>query len=372
MIDVGEGDCYIVDLLNKDHASLADPKSAANWIRYLIDTGSFSDDRQKRIMIALTDHNEINPWSKPDFDTNGLPMLSGVIITHSDRDHSGNVSNVLDRALLPAYKPSIFAEKTSKLLHEVPVHVSPMVQWTRDLTSEKKVPEFIRIQSFRNLEMEIETYREGEIGVELVDMPLTVDRSFPNLKALCSIGDYTLQYRFNLLKSGSDLEFLKTKQAKGPLESKDVPYMVWQSDWQDSNRKHLNSLLAPIWEKPAIPLYPLNILVEVALVPRQNDQRTLPSDTYNKKVTGSWLRTVCKLDQGGKFIPEPPKIISLEKYLSNFRVQLINHHIKYNKLLEQGPWSASVMGCADEDFVRDFQHLVLQSTVSNVTQPMKL
>lgn len=111
MIDVAEGNCYVVDLLNKDGASLDDQECADNWIRYLIDTGSESKDRIKGIMTALTNHNVIDPWPKPDYEENGLPILSGVIITHSDRDHSGNAHEVLRRIDLDTWKHSIFAEK---------------------------------------------------------------------------------------------------------------------------------------------------------------------------------------------------------------------------------------------------------------------
>ena len=382
MIDVSEGDCYIVDLLNvhdvsltcpedvsstgPEDVSLTGPENAANWIRYLIDTDSSARDRLRRIMFALINRNEIDPWPKPDLIRSGLPLLSGAIITHSDRDHSGNASDVLDQAVQSLWQPSIFFNKTNDPLHQVPVYVSPMVQWTRDLDSKKIFPDLIRIQGFRNLDREIETYKNGEIGVELVDSPLTVDRSFQSLETLCNIGDYALQYRFNLLKPHSDRQFLKTQCVKGALDPKVVPSMFWRSDWQDSNRIHIDSLLAPVRENSMIPLYPLNVLVEVALMPRENAKRTLGSHTRNKKVTGSWLRMVCDLYQDGKVLVEPSRSVSPEDDLPAFRVELINHHVKYNKLLEAGPWSASVMGCADKDFVRDFQHRILQSMVPNV------
>ena len=133
MIDVAEGDCYVVDLLNKDGASLDDQECADNWIRYLIDTGSKIENRVERIMAALTVHNVIDPWPKSDCVEKRLPILGGVIITHSDRDHSGNAHEVLRRMDLDAWKPSIFAEKT-KLIKGVPVYISPMVQWTDHLT----------------------------------------------------------------------------------------------------------------------------------------------------------------------------------------------------------------------------------------------
>ena len=63
-----------------------------------------------------------------------------------------------------------------------------------------------------------------------------------------------------------------------------------------------------------------------------------------------------------------PVELSIQEHKSSFRVQLINHCKKYNEILEQGPWSASVMGCADGKYVRDFQYMILQSTAPNVTQ----
>ena len=245
-IDVAEGDWFVVDLLNKDNASLDNQKRADNWIRYLIGTGSESEDTFKRIMTALTDLNVIDLWPRPDYEEKGLPVLSGVIVTHSDRDHSGNPHEVLRRIDLGTWKPFTSVEKTNKLIEGVPVHILPMVQWTRTLGHEK-VPQLIHIQGFQGSKSEeIGIHKEAEFGVELVDMPVTVDRSFEYLEQLCGIADYSIQYSFNILKTGSDDQILQSKKENKPLESTDVPQSVWQSEWQDSNRKDAMSLAEPI------------------------------------------------------------------------------------------------------------------------------
>ena len=67
-----------------------------------------------------------------------------------------------------------------------------------------------------------------------------------------------------------------------------------------------------------------------------------------------------------------PVEVSVEEHQSSFDVQLINHYEKYKKFLEQSPWSASTMGCADGDYVRDLQYMILQSLAPNVTQTPNL
>ena len=194
-----------------------------------------------------------------------------------------------------------------------------------------------------------------------------MDRSFNNLEQLCGIADYSIKYRFNMLNTGSDDQILQSKKGNKPLESTDVPHSVWQSEWQDSNRKDVMSLAKPLEGKLLIPKYPLSILVEVALVPKESCDMTFLG-AINKIVTGPWLRTICKLDKDKVIKTEMPVELSIQEYKSSFRVQLINHCEKYNKILEQGPWSASVMGCADGKYVRDFRYMILQSIAPNGTQ----
>src|SRR5436853_5476328 len=74
-----------------------------------------------------------------------------------------------------------------------------------------------------------------------------------------------------------------------------------------------------------------------------------------------WLRIITKIPP-----PNSSDIPTKVPYAKFFESQLINLDNRYNKLLPNGVWSTSVMGCADKGYARDFQHLVLQSLVPKV------
>ena len=93
--------------------------------------------------------------------TKALPPLSGVIITHSDRDHSGNAHSLLVDLSQGTLKDFVTFDQSQT--SKVPVYLTPMVQWTRDGGPKSSEP-FFKVQS-----------AGGEIKVQLVIQAGTVN-----------------------------------------------------------------------------------------------------------------------------------------------------------------------------------------------------
>ena len=137
MIDVAEGDSYVVDLKHQKDLGSKNPKA---WRRYLIDCGKKMKDKSRLDAISnslfLAGGNKIllgGPWDEsPLVNKKGpnIPPLSGIMITHSDADHAGGAPTVIDTLTnldadnTPANNVSGYA---------IPIMMSPMWLWTSDL-----------------------------------------------------------------------------------------------------------------------------------------------------------------------------------------------------------------------------------------------
>lgn len=138
MIDVKEGDCYVVDLL---HGAIAN--AASSWNRFLIDTGKphDTDDRLAKICGAFyggdqTEKGSIvvlkGPWESSMGRTRRpeIPRLSGIIVTHSDADHCGFAKDVIIKL---GQLPGNEVPANNDVRGVLPVWVSPMKDWTDDI-----------------------------------------------------------------------------------------------------------------------------------------------------------------------------------------------------------------------------------------------
>ena len=140
MIDVAEGDSYVVDL--KHELDPEDPEDPRAWRRYLIDAGKKKKEiiRLEAICNSLYgsggDHIKLGgPWDETartggTYGGANIPPLSGIIITHSDADHAGGAPAVLERlsSLSAAQTPA-----NNIPSYSVPVMMSPMWLWTTDI-----------------------------------------------------------------------------------------------------------------------------------------------------------------------------------------------------------------------------------------------
>lgn len=92
MVDVTEGDCYVVNLFESSALDQAD-SDRSKWKRLLIDTDSDVVNHRETIKAALCEVSRIDTWPRTDMIR--VPPLTGVIVSHSDRDHSGNAHKLL-------------------------------------------------------------------------------------------------------------------------------------------------------------------------------------------------------------------------------------------------------------------------------------
>lgn len=155
MIDVTEGDWYVVDIKSGSPDPLTDPNYNANsWNRYLIDMGpklkeTDSYDRLGTILTSIVrktdDYGVIKmdaPWDeseKPNPDAEPLefsgpnvPRLRSIVITHSDADHCQNAPQLLEQLSKVAYD-DVPMNTMGRIL---PVLLSPMWQWTEKVIFE--------------------------------------------------------------------------------------------------------------------------------------------------------------------------------------------------------------------------------------------
>ena len=373
MVDVTEGDCYVVDLFNFEGSQ--DMFQNPNlWKRLLIDTGTESNHRRGIINRALMEYNKLDPWPDPritDLTTKlKLPSLSGIIITHSDRDHSGNADLLLhdlskDQLGIP------FAQSDAR--PRVPVYLTPMVEWTRN-GGPNDPSRFIRLVK-----------AENELKVQFAVRPATAGRSFKDLDELCKAGDYVAMYKFNVLNMNKGWDDAIKSQTKN-TELRGMEDFCWKfrNEWQDSPRFDIAAYLSELqrihkndYFLQKTPIF--EILVEVGLVPRR-ESRTYEDGAFDI-VTGPWLRLTTTFPRPGK--AQVPPLPNADKYLDIssmssppygkiFLAKLVDLDDKYGKIFEVGHWSNSMMGCADKQHTRDFQHLILQSMVDPVRGPHNL
>ncbi len=137
MIDVAEGDSYVVDLKHQLHSD--DPSA---WRRYLIDAGKKKKETSRLEAICNSLYRNSGdqiklggPWNESPrisdtYRGANIPPLSGIMITHSDADHAGGAPAVLERlsSLSAAQTP---VNNISS--YSVPVMMSPMWLWTTDI-----------------------------------------------------------------------------------------------------------------------------------------------------------------------------------------------------------------------------------------------
>lgn len=147
MLDAQCGDAYVVDL---NHGGTAnDPK---HWRRYVIDTGypvgKGKVERRASLAKSVYKHESNEFLPRPPWYTAGgqvaakrpnLPPLSGIIITHSDRDHFGNAPWLIKRL------QQLKGDKVpmNNTFGQDYVMLSPMWAWTTQVVkqvTEKKPP----------------------------------------------------------------------------------------------------------------------------------------------------------------------------------------------------------------------------------------
>lgn len=151
MVDVAEGDCYVVDIKQRPELGDADPKG---WNRYLLDMGAEKKVawRMAGMLRSLynADYNTDTggnatkkkkkgekdptckivlggPWEVPGKITTAMPPMSGVFITHSDADHCGNATRVLSDYVR---RSGTTDDNNCITNYTLPVFLSPMWQWT--------------------------------------------------------------------------------------------------------------------------------------------------------------------------------------------------------------------------------------------------
>ena len=392
MIEVAEGDCYIVDLFNSE-GSQDIFQDANKWRRFLIDTGTKDKNRLGVITGALTEYNKLDPW--PDIkkvdpstiDSNQpkigtpktlpklkLPPLSGVIITHSDRDHSGNAHLLLKDLGNGELGKIIPFDKAHKFTR-VPIYMTPMVEWTRN-GGPNDPTRFIKLVKKRT-----------EVKVQNVVRPATAERSFKELYDLCEAGDYVAKFRFNVLKPGC-INAIKSQTQNAELRDMKKYYYEFRDKWNESRTFNVASYLSNLRKAHRDDSFLQNttayeVLVEVGIEP-VSVSRTYEGGAFDT-ITGPWLRLTTtfpgpgmKVETGSPLPDNADKItvsswdlnsVNPPPYGMDFVAEPVNLADRYGKIFAAGPWSNSMMGCADKQYTRDFQHFILQSMVDPVRGP---
>ena len=177
-------------------------------------------------------------------------------------------------------------------------------------------------------------------------------------------------------ESGS-LNAIKSQTSNSKLQNMEKYCWDFRDQWESSAKFDVKKFVINAYKKHKdITLGDMAssfaILIEVGLLPRK-ESRTFEGGMF-EMITGPWLRTVFECPHwrneassaqlgGINSIPDRFEMPDYKPYGDKFNVQLINLDKKYNLLLNKGPWSNSVMGCADQKFTSDIQHLILQSMV---------
>ncbi|KAL5589347.1 hypothetical protein FOVSG1_011214 [Fusarium oxysporum f. sp. vasinfectum] len=363
MVDVDEGDCYVVDLFDSQNPS--DVVDRKKWKRFLIDTGSERDFRLGTIIKALADVSTIDMWlTKALMIT--TPPLAGVIVTHSDRDHSGNAHSLFKELYAqsrdPRYATIDFAAPNKAT--KVPVYLTPSVQWTRELHPSKiakgetveayniRAVKFYKTKALEFFKVVLRS--EKQVEVQLVNQVPTADRSFANLGKLAETACYAIVYRFHVFIQDApkrEIDAILVRTDRTWVWEKQNLFLHSQDKWLTDSTFEIPDISA---------MKDCQILVEVGLqpkVPLPLKRTVLKHEINADPITGPWLRITTKLPpvDFGTHIDVP--------YATKFEPRLIDLSNKYNTILNDGAWSSSVMGCADGNYVRDFQHLVLQSLI---------
>ena len=294
MIDVSEGDCYVVDLLLNSKK-----KSSDGWNRFVVDTGTKLKDtaRLKAIKEAtFGDPNRISPpppWDMPNSMANddtklgiNIPPLAGIIITHTDRDHWGNC-----RDLVQAMADHCTA---NRLLNIPPVHIytPPMIEWAKQIKlfddNTKPRPPSAIFDMFR-----VQWFQTSRLSLIHTPQVLDLTRSFKDLRELARQLDYNLLYRFNVVTSARQDAIENDPRCRFAAVHTDhiLDVSCLEPRQTEFDCLQIFSLLIAhdnVMRKRSDVSWV--ILAEIALAPRSETIRSSVWSDSSKTVSGFWLR----------------------------------------------------------------------------------
>ena len=294
MIDVSEGDCYVVDLL------LNSKKKGSNgWNRFAIDTGTKLKDNTRLEAIkgaVFGDPKRISP--PPPWDMNismakddtklgiNIPPLAGIVITHTDRDHWGNSRDLVQ---------AMAAHCTANQLNNIPpvhIYTPPMIEWAKQikLFDENTKPQ--PPSAIPNV-FQVQWLRTGRLSFIHTSQALDLTRSFEDLRDLAQQLDYDLLYRFNVITREKQDAIENDPRCRfaavhedhildvSCLEPRQTDFDCWQVfGLRTAHDEDMRKRSDVSWV----------ILAEVALAPRSKTIRSSVWSEYSKRVSGFWLR----------------------------------------------------------------------------------
>ncbi|KAK6529343.1 hypothetical protein TWF281_008519 [Arthrobotrys megalospora] len=316
MVDVAEGDCYVIDLFLG--GTLEDPRF---WNRFVIDVGgSFASpaSRVETILEAIcgASFSDLDPWKDvsvlgPNQGAN-VPPLCGITITHSDDDHWGNAQKVITalRKLQPNITPRHNLVNTA-----IPIALSPQKDWAKDMWGTMGVGEpWIYGVSYTDIQNGQKAwglkchFRSLFTGVENFDFTKT----FFDLGALAKQAGYEIQYRFNRV----DAEIIQNLRKDLwwndalPVANMDVRgFHTRHTEWRTDSHtivSTIDDLSETYFEERSC--LQLDYLIEARIVPLMNPpSRTVTGNTWFEPIYGQWLRTICKVVIPNPFFNQIPK-----------------------------------------------------------------
>lgn len=381
MVDVAEGDCYVVDLFDgtawglfvEDVGKINDFKEAKNWRRFVIDTGKAKQGRRlgviQRAVYGELPESPTAPWNQISdkiVDEKGpnLPPISGILITHLDSDHAGNAGALVRslQALKPEPKPKLMGNSPPML----PMYMSLMVTWTEQLNKENLLDSdsqfYIRrwrLERFCNV-VHVPIYEGPEwrpatdpnadstkhlskIIVRITHLDQIVEatgyapgRTFKNLLELAKQAGCSILYRFNLLDMATSENTLKDildnkEYRTKALDAQQIQTYTTSNKtiWQPGGEayvgipfdvmKKAETIKDKVWIK---------VLVEVSLKPQNRFHSLIRSSLSEKTISaaipieGRWLRYVHEI-QVAKLKPKTTPVFNILRGIDWGRIPYI-------------------------------------------------
>ncbi|KAF3200057.1 hypothetical protein TWF106_003498 [Orbilia oligospora] len=332
VVDVNEGDCYVVDLYQGDNkkkpsghpdpkpdpeSNDSNPGDPRYWNRFAIDFGPESGERKGIITKAIFEEPEkMDPW----LETGGkggewghgpnIPPLCGIVLTHSDQDHWGNIEGVM------ANLRTIAADEGGG---NVPRHalsgtaidlcLSPQKDWALEMWKT-----FGGDTSYVDYE-EVTDPFGSKAGLRCKFKPFykkatdfDASKTFYDVKMMARQAGCDIQYRFNLVGEDFDLEYYnKTKKSFWNWAIPDEHLPKGHQKWtkEDTHMFRIQGVFKAsdfMIKGTRAAFLSVPVLLEVRLMLPDDTNQAKWKLNFKSSIEGSWLRTMAKITVPNPFI----------------------------------------------------------------------
>ncbi|KAF3184075.1 hypothetical protein EYR41_010433 [Orbilia oligospora] len=365
VVDVNEGDCYVVDLYQGDNKKASghpdpkpdppgieiepDPESNDSnpgdpryWNRFAIDFGPESGGRKGIITEAIFEEppQEMDPWSETRNKGGewgqgpNIPPLCGIVLTHSDQDHWGNIEGVIanlrkitvdeDGANVPRHALSNTA---------IDLCLSPQKDWALEMWKNLGGD-----TSYVDYE-ELTNPSGSTVGLRCKFKPFykrvtdfDASKTFYDVKMMAQQAGCDIQYRCNLVGKSFDFDYYKKNYWNRAIPDQDLPKGHQEWTEVDTHMFPIQKLFKPNDFKGIREAFVLvSVLLEVRLVlPDDTNQGPWPREVkwtpnFMSSIEGNWLRAMAKIKVTNPFINQltqstvrmPPPLLQAPVSLKN-------------------------------------------------------